>query len=292
MKAVQPTEQEIDAVISSALQEDLHGGDVTSETLIPLELAGKATILVKEQGVLAGIDVAAKVFKRIDPSLKIDVFIKDGTPVKPGDEAAVITGKVISLLEAERTALNFLQRMSGIASTTAQYVAEVKGTSAGIYDTRKTTPGLRVLEKYSVRMGGGHNHRRDLGEAVLIKDNHIAALRSTGLGLKEIIAKARQNAPKGITIEAEVTNEAEAAEALKAGADIIMLDNMGPKEMKRVAGMVKGRVKLEASGGITLKNVREVAMTGVDMISVGALTHSYKALDISLEMETQTLKLI
>jgi nicotinate-nucleotide pyrophosphorylase (carboxylating) len=182
--------------------------------------------------------------------------------------------------------------MSGVASLTAQYVAEVKGLKAGIYDTRKTTPGLRVLEKYAVRMGGGHNHRRDLGDAVLIKDNHIAALQAAGLNLEQIIAKARQNAPEGIIIEAEVTNAAEAAEVLKAGADIIMLDNMSTKEMKQVVAMVKGRAKLEASGGITLKNLREVAMTGVDMISIGALTHSYKALDISLEMENQALKLI
>ena len=195
-------------------------------------------------------------------------------------------------MKAERTALNFLQRMSGVASLTAQYVAEVKGLKAGIYDTRKTTPGLRVLEKYAVRMGGGYNHRRDLGDAVLIKDNHIAAMRATGLNLEQIVVKARQNVPQGTIIEAEVTNEAEAAEALKGGADIIMLDNMRTKEMKRVVEMVKGSAKLEASGGITLKNLREVALTGVDMISIGALTHSYKALDISLEMDAQALKLL
>lgn len=292
MKAIQPTEQEIDAIISTALEEDLHNGDVTSAALIPETLSGRATVLIKEKGVLAGINIAARVFQRIDNSLDVTILIKDGTPVNPGDVAAVISGSVISLLKAERTALNFLQRMSGIASLTAQYVAEVKGTAAGIYDTRKTTPGLRVLEKYAVRMGGGHNHRRDLGEAVLIKDNHIAALRATGMNLKQIIEKGRQNAPQDMIIEVEVTSEAEAAEALEGGADIIMLDNMGTRMMKRVVAMVKGRAKLEASGGITLKNIREVALTGVDMISIGALTHSYKALDISLEMETQTLKLV
>ena len=294
MKSTQPSEKVIDAAIGIALDEDTSYafGDVTSEALIPPLLAGKASVLVKEKGVLAGIAVAARVFTKVDPSLKIEILIKDGTPVKPGDTAAIISGSVTSLLKAERTALNFLQRMSGVASLTAQYVAKVKGLKAGIYDTRKTTPGLRALEKYAVLMGGGHNHRRHLGDAVLIKDNHIAALRSAGMNLYQIITKARENAPKGITIEVEVTNKAEAVEALKAGADIIMLDNMGTAEMQQAVEMIKGRAKIEASGGITLKNVREVAMTGVDIISIGALTHSYKALDISLEMDTQTLKLI
>ena len=216
--------------------------------------------------------------------MKIEILIKDGTPVQPGDIVATITGSVTGILKAERTALNFLQRLSGIASLTAQYVAEVSGFKAKIVDTRKTTPGLRLLEKYAVRMGGGYNHRLHLGDAVLIKDNHIAALRAMGLGLKDIVAKARKNAPAGMTIEVEVTSAREAVDALKAGADIIMLDNMSVSEMKQVVNMVAGKAKLEASGGITLANVRQVAMTGVDIISIGALTHSYKALDISLEI--------
>ncbi len=292
MKIIQPTEKEIDAAIDIALAEDIAGGDVTSEALIPSGLTGKATLLVKEKGVLAGIDVAARVFERIDPSLKIEIFIKDGTPVQPGDVIALLQGSVASLLKAERTALNFLQRMSGVAWLTAQYVKKVEGLNAKIYDTRKTTPGLRVLQKYAVRMGGGVNHRRDLGEAVLIKDNHIAALRLTGLTLEQIINKAREKAPKGIIIEVEVTTVEETAEALKARPDIIMLDNMSAREIKRAIEIVKGRAKLEVSGNITLKNARPAAMTGVDMISIGALTHSYKALDISLEMDTQTLKLV
>ncbi|OGN99494.1 MAG: nicotinate-nucleotide diphosphorylase (carboxylating) [Chloroflexi bacterium RBG_13_52_12] len=286
------TENEIDAVIGIALEEDTGYGDVTSEALIPPDLSGKVSVLVKEKGILAGIEVVARVFRRVDPLLKIDILIKDGTAIKPGDIAATIAGNVISLLKAERTALNFLQRLCGIASLTAQYVEEVEGFSTKIVDTRKTTPGLRLLEKYAVRMGGGQNHRLHLGDAVLIKDNHIAALRAMGLSLKEIIAKARENAPAGITIETEVTSAREAADALKAGADIIMLDNMSVNEMKQVVNMAAGKAKLEASGNITLANVRQVAMTGVDIISIGALTHSYKALDISLEMETQTLKLI
>jgi nicotinate-nucleotide pyrophosphorylase (carboxylating) len=289
---VQLPEKEVDAIIDVALNEDTGHGDVTSEALIPPELTGKAEVLVKEKGVLAGIEIAARVFHRVDPLLKIDILIKDGTAIKPGDIAATIVGSVTGMLKAERTALNFLQRLSGIASLTAQYVAEISGFDAKIVDTRKTTPGLRRLEKYAVRMGGGQNHRMHLGDAVLIKDNHIAALRAMGMGLKDIVAKARKNAPSGITIEIEVTSAREAVDALKAGADIIMLDNMSVNEMKQVVNMVAGKAKLEASGGITLANVRQVAMTGVDIISIGALTHSYKALDISLEMESQTLKLI
>jgi nicotinate-nucleotide pyrophosphorylase (carboxylating) len=284
--------RQLEAVINAALEEDSGRGDVTSEALIPPDLTGKATLLAKEKGVLAGIEVAKRVFETIDPTLGVDILIKDGSAIKPGDITATISGSIISILEAERTALNFLQRLSGIATLTAQYVAAVKGTDAKIYDTRKTTPGLRALEKYAVRMGGGQNHRMNLADAVLIKDNHIAALRAMGMNLKDIILKARKNAPAGMSIEVEVTNVNEAAEALKAGADIIMMDNMSIEEMQKVVKSVNGRATLEASGNITLDNVRQVALTGVDIISIGALTHSYKALDISLEMETQTLKLI
>ena len=292
MSTGQLTEKQIDAVIDIALEEDAGQGDVTSEALIPTDLTGKARLLIKEKGVLAGIEIAKRVFQHIDPMLQVDILIKDGTAIKPGDIAATIDGSVISILEAERTALNFLQRLSGIASLTAEYVAKVKGTEAKIYDTRKTTPGLRLLEKYAVRMGGGQNHRMHLVDAVLIKDNHIAALRAMGTSLTDILAKARKNAPEGISIEVEVTCLEEAAEAMKGGADIIMLDNMSAGEMKQAVEKGAGVVKFEASGGITLENIRQVAMTGVDIISIGALTHSYKALDISLEMESQTLKLI
>ena len=292
MSTSQLTEKQLDTIIDLALEEDTGQGDITSEALIPSGLTGKASLLVKGKGVLAGIEVAGRVFLRIDPSLEIGVLIKDGTAIKPGDKIATVSGSVSGILKAERTALNFLQRLSGIASLTAQYAAAVEGLPARVVDTRKTTPGMRMLEKYAVRMGGGQNHRLHLGDAVLIKDNHIAALRATGMNLKDIVAKARQNAPAGITVEVEVTNADEAAKAQKAGADIIMLDNMSIDEMKRVADRISGQVKLEASGGVTLENVREVAMTGVDIISIGALTHSFRALDISLEMESQTLKLL
>ncbi|MGD9142298.1 MAG: carboxylating nicotinate-nucleotide diphosphorylase [Dehalococcoidia bacterium] len=288
----QPIAKEIDTIIDLALEEDVGQGDITSESLIPTELTGKAIILVKETGVLAGIEIAERVFQRIDPSLETEILITDGAPVKPGDICGVISGNLIGILKTERVALNFLQRLSGIATLTARYVAEVRGTTAGIYDTRKTTPGMRFLEKYAVRMGGGQNHRQHLGDAVLIKDNHIAALRSTGMTLVQIVERARENAPEGIVIEVEVTTPEEAGDASHAGADIILLDNMSIGGMKKVVDMLGGRVKLEASGGITLDNVRDVAMTGVDRISIGALTHSFTALDISLEIESSTLKLL
>ncbi len=292
MNKLQSFEEQVDHIIDLALAEDISHGDVTSEALIPPELEGKASILVKAEGIVAGGEVAKRVFLRVDPSLKVEVLIKDGTDVKPGDIVATISGKVISILKAERVALNFLQRLSGIASQTAQYVAETHGFVVSITDTRKTTPGLRLLEKYAVRMGGGQSHRFHLGDGILIKDNHIAALRALGMSLKDIVAKAKQNAPQGLKVEVEVNTAHEALDAVEGGADIIMLDNMSPDEMRRVVSLLPSHVRTEASGGITLANVRAAARTGVNVISIGGLTHSPKALDISLELEPQTLKLI
>jgi nicotinate-nucleotide pyrophosphorylase (carboxylating) len=289
---LQLSNEQIDSLIDLALAEDISHGDITSQGLIPPELQGKASILAKTEGITAGGEVAKRVFLRVDPSLKVELPIKDGTRVKPGDIIATIFGNVISILKAERVALNFLQRLSGIASHTAQFTAKTKGLKVKITDTRKTTPALRLLEKYAVQIGGGQNHRFHLGDGILIKDNHLAALRALGMNIKDIVAKAKQNAPQGVKVEIEASTIQEAFDAAEAGADIIMLDNMSPDEMRRVVNSVPGRVKIEASGGITLDNVRTVAMTGVDFISVGALTHSPKALDISLELEPQTLKLI
>jgi len=258
---------------------------------VPPELQGKASILVKARGILAGGEIAERVFLRVDPSLRVEVLIRDGIKVKPGDIAATISGKVVSILKAERTALNFLQRLSGIATQTARYTAKTRGLKVSITDTRKTTPGLRLLEKYAVSTGGGQNHRLHLGDGILIKDNHIAALRALGMSLKDIVAKAKKNAP-GLKVEVEVGTAEEAGEAVEGGADTIMLDNMNPDVMRRVVGLIPGQVKIEASGGVTLANVRAVAETGVNLISVGALTQSSKALDISLELEPQTLKLL
>ncbi len=285
------SDEQIDSIIDLALAEDISHGDITSEGLIPPELEGKASILAKGEGIIAGGEVARRVFLRVDPSLKVELLIKDGAKVRPGDIVATVSGKVISILKAERAALNFLQRLSGIASQTAQYVAETQGLKVKITDTRKTTPGLRVLEKYAVRVGGGQNHRLHLGDGILIKDNHLAALRALGMKIKDIVAKAKQNAPQGATVEVEVATVQEALEAAEAGADILILDNMNPDEMRQVVNSIPSQIKTEASGGITLANVRAAAMAGVDVISAGALTHSAKALDISLELEPQTLKL-
>ncbi len=289
---MQLTEEQVDNIIELALAEDISHGDVTSEVLIPPELQGKASILVKAKGILAGGEIAKRVFIRVDPSLEVQMLINDGTKVKAGDIAATISGRLLSILKAERTALNFLQRLSGIASQTAKYIAKTHGFTVNISDTRKTTPGLRLLEKYAVRLGGGKSHRFHLSDGILIKDNHLAALHALGMSLKDIVAKAKQNAPQGSTVEVEVKNVQEALDAADAGADIIMLDNMSPAEMRQVLSLLPSQVKTEASGGITLANVRAAAMTGVDVISIGALTHSSKALDISLDLEPQTLKLL
>ena len=285
-------EDEIDSIVDLALTEDRVSEDVTSEALIAAELQGKASILAKAEGILAGSEVARRVFLKVDPSLEVEVLIEDGAGVKPGDIIATVSGRVISILKAERTALNFLQRLSGIASQTAQYVAKTREFMTVVTDTRKTTPGIRLLEKYAVRTGGGQNHRFHLGDGILIKDNHLAALRALGMGLKDIVVKAKQNAPRGLKVEVEVSTVKEVQDAVEAEADIIMLDNMSLSEMSRAVSLIPSGIKSEASGGITLDNVDTVAATGVNLISVGALTHSSKALDISLELESQMFRLL
>jgi nicotinate-nucleotide pyrophosphorylase (carboxylating) len=277
---------QIEQIIDLALEEDLDKGDVTTEALIPADQRGTGFIVAKKEGILAGTEVAKQVFHRIDPQLKVEIFLEDGARIKPNSKVAKVSGSTSSILKAERVALNFLQRLSGIASETNRYVEAVNGLPVRIVDTRKTTPGLRSLEKYAVTVGGGKNHRMHLGDGILIKDNHLAALRGQGLTMKEIIAKARQNAPQGLPVEVEVSNMAEALEAAEAGADITMFDNMNLSDMRKAAKSIHGRALIEASGGITLDNVRAVAETGVDFISVGALTHSVRALDISLDLET------
>jgi nicotinate-nucleotide pyrophosphorylase (carboxylating) len=278
---------QIEEIIDRALAEDLGKGDVTTEALIPGERQGTGFIVVKKEGILAGIKVAKQVFHRVDPELEVEILLVDGARVKPGSKVAKVSGRIASILKAERVALNFLQRLSGIASETNRYVEAVKGLPVRIMDTRKTTPSLRSLEKYAVRVGGGENHRMSLGDGILIKDNHLVALRSQGLNIKEIVAKARQNAPQRLPVEVEVGTVSEALEAVEAGADIVMLDNMNLEDMRKAVKSIHGRALIEASGGITLDNVRAVAETGVDFISIGALTHSARALDISLDLEAQ-----
>lgn len=277
--------QQIEEVVDRALDEDLVWGDVTTQAVIPPELRGKASIMAEASGVLAGAEVARMVFHRVDPSLQFELLIPEGSKVQPGDVIARVEGRVASILRVERVALNFLQQLSGIASETRRYVEAIKGLNTRIMDTRKTTPGLRSLEKYAVRIGGGYNHRLHLGDWLLIKDNHLVALRGQGMGLREVIAEAKQKAPQNLKVEVEVETAEEAQEAADAGADIVMLDNMGLEEMRHAVELVGGRALLEASGGVTLDNVRQIAETGVDFISVGALTHSASVLDFSLELE-------
>jgi len=278
---------QIEEIIDCALAEDLGKGDVTTEALIPGDQRGTGFIVAKKEGIVAGTGVAKQVFHRVDPELKVEMLLEDGARVKPGSKVAKVSGSIASILKAERVALNFLQHLSGIATETNRYVEVVKGLPVRIMDTRKTTPGLRSLEKHAVKAGGGENHRMSLGDGILIKDNHLAALRSQGLNIKEIVAKARQNAPQRLPVEVEVRTVSEALEAVEAGADIVMLDNMNLEDMRKAVKSIHGRALIEASGGITLGNVRAVAETGVDFISIGALTHSPTALDISLELEAQ-----
>ncbi len=282
--------KEIDNIIDLALAEDLGHGDVTSEILIPPGIQGRASILARAAGVLAGIEVAKRVFIKVEPSLQFEALLEDGARVKMGDMVATISGKVVGILKGERVALNFLSRLSGIATDVARFVAEVKGLGVKISDTRKTTPGLRRLEKYAVGVGGGQNHRFNLGDGVLIKDNHLAALRALGMSLRAIVIKAKQDALQSLTVEVEVSTAKEALEAAEGGVDIIMLDNISPDEMHRIRGLIPSHIKIEASGGINLSNVGAAARAGVDIISIGALTHSAKALDFSLELESSAIK--
>ena len=271
--------------IDRALAEDQAFNDPTTGSIIPSDLTARGVIRSKASGVLAGIEVSLAVFRRVDPGLAAEPLMPDGAGLTPGDEIARMEGRAASILRAERVALNFLQRMCGIATDTSRYVKAVDGFRAKIVDTRKTAPGLRYLDKYAVRAGGGANHRLSLADGILIKDNHIAALRSQGLGLKEAVELAVDRASHTINVEVEVANLEELEEALAAGARIIMLDNMSLEDMRRAVQMVDGRAILEASGGINLETARAVAETGVDLISVGSLTHSVKALDVSLDLE-------
>jgi len=283
-----PSKSQIEEIVDGALAEDLSMGDVTTEALITSDQQGIGFIMAKEGGILAGIGVAEQVFHRVDPELKLEVLVEDAARVKSGTKVAKVSGRITSILKSERVALNFLQHLSGIASDTSRYVERVEGLPVCIMDTRKTTPGLRLLEKYAVMVGGGKNHRMNLGDGILIKDNHLETLRSQGLNIKEIVAKVKQNAPRRLPVEIEVRTVSEALEAAEAEVDIIMLDNMNLEDMRKAVESIHGRALIEASGGITLDNVRAVAETGVDYISIGALTHSARVLDIHLRLETRS----
>jgi nicotinate-nucleotide pyrophosphorylase (carboxylating) len=271
----------IDRIIENALLEDIHTGDITTLAVVPNKRHAKARLVAKEPLILAGILVAERVFKILDQNVLFAQKNSDGDAIPKGAVIAEMEGDAAMLLQGERVALNLLQRMCGTATLTSKYVEAVSGTKARIVDTRKTTPGLRVLEKYAVRVGGGINHRTGLYDGVLIKENHIAAAG----GITQAINSARAYIPHTLKIEIETETISQVEEALTAGADIIMLDNMELDTMRRAVSIVSGRVQLEASGGVSLETVRAIADTGVDIISVGALTHSARAMDISMLLE-------
>lgn len=272
----------IKSVIDYALKEDIGIGDITTNLLIPLDLQTKATMVAKSTGVIAGIAVAEYVFRTLSPDITWKTFVNDGDKVSKGDLILEISGSYRALLTGERLALNILQRMSGIATMTANYVSVLANSKTKILDTRKTVPGLRLLDKYAVMMGGGTNHRIGLYDMVLIKDNHIKVAG----GITQAVAQIKRNVPKGIKIEVETTTIEEVKEALASGVDIIMLDNMTNNTMAECVKLISGRAKVEASGNMTLERVKEVAATGVDFISIGALTHSVVAFDISMNIES------
>ncbi len=270
-------------LIRMALAEDEVAYDPTS-SLLPDDLTSEALMMPKANGVLAGVDVALEVFRETDPTLETTRLVDDGSPVERGMYVAAIRGRMSSILRAERTALNFVQRMSGIATAVNGYVRAIDGLPTQMIDTRKTLPGWRLLDKYAVRMGGGHNHRMSTGDGILIKDNHIAAMATRGESMNELIQRAKHDAAHTIRIEVECDTLDQVREAVEAGADIILFDNMTPEQMREGVAICKGRALTEASGGITIDTVRDVAETGVDLLSTGAVTHSVTALDISLEV--------
>lgn len=270
----------LNELVDRCLAEDIGPGDITTDSVVPPELVTTGFIKAKQEGVVAGLPVAEAVFRRLDPELVFIPQVDEGAAVAAGTVLARLEGRARTILTGERLALNFLQRLSGVATVTSRLVRLVEGYPVRLVDTRKTTPGLRVLEKYAVRVGGGHNHRLGLFDAVLIKDNHI---RAAG-GIRQAVERARRAVPHTVRVEVETEDLAGVAEALEAGADIIMLDNMDLETMARAVRLVDGRALLEASGGITADTLPLAAAAGVDVISVGALTHSAPALDISLDL--------
>jgi nicotinate-nucleotide pyrophosphorylase (carboxylating) len=270
----------LEMLIRTALEEDVGSGDITTSCTVKPGIQGKGRITAKEPLVLAGVDVARQVFWAINSELQIHLPLKDGSRANEGDTLLEVAGDLAAILTAERTALNFFQRLSGIATLTRAFVDKIGGTRAHILDTRKTTPGYRLLEKAAVRAGGGYNHRLGLYDGVLIKDNHIAAAGS----IQKAVKAALDSKAHTLRVEVEVETLDQLAEAIAAGAHVIMLDNMDLQTMAEAVRRTKGKIPLEASGGITLANVREIAATGVDLISIGALTHSARAVDMSMEI--------
>ena len=275
-------EQLIDDLLNLAFAEDIGDGDHTTLSTIPADAQGKQRLIIKEEGILAGVEIAKMVFHKFDPNLKMTVYINDGAHVKPGDVAFVVEGSVRSLLQTERTMLNIMQRMSGIATTTHKYQEKLAGLKTKVLDTRKTTPGMRILEKEAVKIGGGCNHRIGLFDMILIKDNHV----DFAGGIPQAVAAAKKYCKekgKNLKIELEVRNTEEIKQALEAGVDRIMLDNFTPEATRDAVKLINGKTEIESSGGITLDTLRAYGEAGVDYISVGALTHSVKGLDMSFK---------
>ena len=272
----------IDRLIDLSFAEDIGDGDHTTLSCIPADAMGKSKLLIKEEGILAGIEVAKEVFRRFDPTMKVEVFIQDGTHVKPGDVAMMVEGKVQSLLQTERLMLNIMQRMSGIATMTNKYVKKLEGTKTRVLDTRKTTPGMRIMEKMAVKIGGGCNHRIGLFDMILLKDNHV----DFAGGIHNAVSRAKAYCKakgKSLKIELEVRNFDELNQALAEGVDRIMFDNFTPEDTRKAVEIVGGRCETESSGGITYDTMLPYAQAGVDFISFGALTHSVKGLDMSFK---------
>jgi nicotinate-nucleotide pyrophosphorylase (carboxylating) len=267
-------------LLEMALREDIGSGDITSDSVVPADALASATILSKGEGIVAGLDVAGEIFRMLDPKVDFKKLVSDGEQIHQGQDLAIAEGSARPILTAERIALNFLQRLSGIATMTSEYVRAASGYPVKIIDTRKTTPGWRVLEKYAVRVGGGHNHRFGLYDAVLIKDNHIAAAGS----IVDAVAHARKRIPHTMKIEVEVENLDQVREAIRSGADVIMPDNMDVDMMSEAVKLINGKAIVEASGGIRLEDIPAVAATGVDLISIGALTNAVMPLDISMSV--------
>ncbi len=279
-----PPKRQIHTLIEAALQEDHAREDVTTNSLFPKNIRAQASIIAKENLVIAGLSIAKYVFAKVDSKLEFTQMKKDGDPVKVGTICCTISGDTRSLLSAERVALNFLQHLSGIATLTNQFAQAIKGSTTKILDTRKTTPGLRQLQKWAVTLGGGTNHRQSLKDGILIKDNHLALLKSQGISVEKACQLAKKHSSRRLKICVETDTLAQVREAIQGKADIILLDNMSPQKAKKAIQLIEGRALIEISGGITMKNIHSFGKIGADFISIGALTHSAPAMDLSMKM--------
>lgn len=276
---------EVRRIIETALTEDLGWGDITTDNLVPEATMARAAVTYRSGGIVCGNSILTEVFRALDERVEVDVLIPDGERAEPGAVAAIVRGPARSILKGERVALNFVQRMAAIATATARYVEEVRGLPVHVIDTRKTTPGLRILERYAVRVGGGRNHRFNLSDGVLVKDNHLVALRNQGIGTVEALRMLRDRVPHTVRIQVEVDRLDQIPEVLEAGVDAILFDNFTPEQVREAVKMVAGRAVMEVSGGVRLETIRAYAEAGVNVISSGALTHSTPALDVGLDFE-------